>query len=238
MNLFWYIILNGSITRHVLVVLNLLCTVYFPYRIYTRLHLVGKPYDFNVVARLMVLAQTVRPVWLLQSKGTLILVCPWHMTSDIYWLNPIKNGFVYQVRSLKIKSYSCIFITQYYNNVQIVIFRDQNWNFTPYLDNKINFLFYLRKQCVSNLAVLAELFILYLFQKKNQKWLSVWPWALASDLQKQWWHLHAKRNICTTNSENGNQSSSACMIFTMNKEIISYADSTFDPRPQIKTPGV
>ena len=65
------------------------CLYYFPYRIYTRFHLVGKPYDFNVVASLMVLAQTVRPVWLLQGEGTLILVCPWHMTSDVYWLSPI-----------------------------------------------------------------------------------------------------------------------------------------------------
>ena len=37
-----------------------------------------------------------------------------------------------------------------------------------------------------------------------------------------------KRNICTTNSENSNQSSSACMMFTMNKKIISYADLTFE----------
>ena len=58
------------------------------------------------------------------------------MTSDIYWLNPIKDDYVYQVRSLKLKSYSCIFITQYNNNVHIVIFRDQPWNFTSYLDKK------------------------------------------------------------------------------------------------------
>ena len=30
---------------------------YFPYRIYTRLHLVAKTFDFNVVASLMVLAR-------------------------------------------------------------------------------------------------------------------------------------------------------------------------------------
>ena len=58
------------------------------------------------------------------------------MTSDIYWLNPIKDDYVYQVRSLKLKIYSCIFITQYNNNVQIVIFRDKPWNFTSYLDEK------------------------------------------------------------------------------------------------------
>ena len=95
-----------------------------------------QPYDFNDVASLMVLAQTLWPVWLLQGEGTLIVVCPWHMTSDINWLNPIKDDYVYQVRSLKLKSYSCIFITQYNNNVQIVIFRDQPWNLTSYLDKK------------------------------------------------------------------------------------------------------
>ena len=64
------------------------CLILF-YRIYTRLHLIGKPYDFNVVASLMVLAQTVRPLWLLQGERTLILVCPWHITSDINCLSPI-----------------------------------------------------------------------------------------------------------------------------------------------------
>ena len=62
---------------------------YFPYRIYTRLHLVGNPYDFKVVASLMDQSQTVRPLWLLQGEGTLILVCPWHIISDINCLNPI-----------------------------------------------------------------------------------------------------------------------------------------------------
>ena len=35
---------------------------YFLYRIYTWLHLVGKPYDFNVVTSLMDQSQTVRPL--------------------------------------------------------------------------------------------------------------------------------------------------------------------------------
>ena len=54
----------------------------------------------------MVLTQTVRPLLLLQGKGAQILVFPWHMTFDIYWWNPIKDDYVYQVRSLKFNSYS------------------------------------------------------------------------------------------------------------------------------------
>ena len=79
---------------------------YFQYTIYTRLYLVGKPYNLNVVASLMVLTQTVRPLLLLQGEGAQILVFPWHMTFDIYWWNPIKDDYVYQVRSLKFNGYS------------------------------------------------------------------------------------------------------------------------------------
>ena len=79
---------------------------YFLYRIYTRLHLVGKPYNFNVVASLMDQSQTVRPLWLLQGEGTLILVCPWHITSDINCFSPIKDDYLYQVRRWKLKWYS------------------------------------------------------------------------------------------------------------------------------------
>ena len=52
-------------------------------------------------------------------------------------------------------------LTQYKNNIQIVIFRELPWGMISYRDKK-NFLFNLRSECVSKLAVLAELIMMYL----------------------------------------------------------------------------
>ena len=106
---------------------------WFPYVIYTRLHLVGKPYDLKFVASLMIRAQTVRPVWLLQGKGGALDIWPLIFTGCFRFRTTLCTIFVGENVSCTI----CMTYTKYNNHVQIVILFEQwPWVLTTDLDKK------------------------------------------------------------------------------------------------------
>ena len=105
----------------------------FPYLIYTMLHLVGKPYELNFVANLMILAQTVRPLWLLQGEGGALDIWPLIFTGCFRFRTTLFTLFVGE----NISGKTCMIFTKYNNHVRIVIlFGQWPWVLTSDLDKK------------------------------------------------------------------------------------------------------
>ena len=98
-----------------------------------------KPYNFNVVASLMVLAQTVWPVWLLQGERNTNLSMP--LRYDLWYLlvEPYLGRLSVPIcAGESLSDTACMILAQHKNNVQIIIFREMPWDKTSYLDkNKL-----------------------------------------------------------------------------------------------------
>ena len=124
----------------------------------------------------MVLAQTVWPVWLLQGKGTLILVCPeiWPLIF-IGWAL-FRTTICTKCAGERLSDTGCMILAQHKNNVQIIIFREMPWDMTSCLDKNIHIIWFKIRMCIEigslswtdhNVSFLT-----------TTTMFNMWPWAL------------------------------------------------------------